>query len=186
MTIYYEDPDDDPRIEEQPKVAGGLDLSEIYKRVDTALDATRPERYFAQETSWMEPVIELVKDELGGESVDRLVTDYAKRIVCRREGIAKTRAARLLRAAGQLPLAYGSTEWLSFLRDMSHVPVQISDSDVIRLGALTNEDLVDLEFHHQTREKERREAADMERDGIIAIRDFLASKPGSRRLDDLF
>lgn len=187
VTIYYEDPDDDPRIEDAPRMSsGGLDFAEIYKQVDAALDASRPERYFAKETTWMQPVIDLVKEQLGSEDIGRLVTDTAKRIVCRREGIAKTRTARVFRGVGQLPLGYGTPECLAFLRDATHVPVQISDSDVVRLGALTNEDLVELELHHQNREKERREAADIERDGIIAVRDFLASRPTVRRLDDLF
>ena len=178
--IIFDDPSDDPNNGDD-----GKKRKELFAQIDAMLDDHRPDRYTTKSTNWMAPVIEWVKDYIGGESVEELISRTAASEVIRREGNAKRQAASYFRNYGQLTLGAGTEVQLQLLYDKRHLPVPINEIDVVRLGALTPSDVADLRMTRDHEEKLRAEAAEFELTGIDMLADLLRDT-GCADVDSLF
>jgi hypothetical protein len=182
--IIFDDPADDPN-NYGGNADDGKKRKELFAQIDSMLDNHRPDRYTTKSTNWMAPVIDWVKDYIGGENIEELISRSAASEVIRREGNAKRQAASYFRSYGQLTLGEGTEVQLQMLHDKRHLPVPINEIDVVRLGALTPSDVADLRMTRDHEEKLRAEAAGFELSGIDMLADLLRDT-GCPDVDSMF
>lgn len=180
------DPADDPNEGDDWRPAEEPKLKELRNQIDVLLDEYRPDRYIQNDTAWMSPVIQKAKELIGADTLDQLVTRAADSLVHQREAVAKRRAASFFReVSGQMALGEGTQTALDFLGNARNLPVKINGIDVVRIGALKQEDYADLRMTRDNEKKLFVDAADREIGGIDAMYELVRSS-GVDNLDSLF
>lgn len=116
---------------------------ELNLLVDQSLNRLRPKRYFTNDRTWLNPVVELVIDELQQRPQD--IRDLAVKKVVAREGQATRGANHLLRKIAQaesLSSTWGVAEsWKLIRAELLSLPISLSGGERVRLGAATAGDL---------------------------------------------